>query len=118
MIKLHLACVYVSGLPLVDTVEHLQLILRTLCVYRSVAPASMRDHVLDFAGLLEGTRGACLGSGQPERLAELQLNLLELLSGSGAHQIAWMKEVSGIIYWYLQYNLDWFKLFLNIITVL
>jgi len=90
-----------SGLPLVDTVEHLQLILRLLCAYRSVAPASMRDHVLDFAGLLEGTRTACSGCDQPERLTELQVDLLELLSGSDAHQIAWMKEVSGAIYWNL-----------------
>ena len=86
-----------SGLPLVDTVEHLQLILRLLCAFRSVAPASMRDHVLDFAGLLEGTRTACSGCDQTERLAELQVDLLELLSGSDAHQIAWMKEVGGAI---------------------
>ena len=79
--------------------EHLQLILRLLCAYRSVAPANMRDHVLDFAGLLEGTRTACSSCDQPERLAELQVDLLELLSGSDAHQIAWMKEVGGAIYW-------------------
>ena len=53
-------CVDCLGLPQVDTLDHLQSILRLLCLYRRVAPASMRDHVLDLAGLLEGTRSDML----------------------------------------------------------
>ena len=77
-------------MPLVDTGDHLKLLLKVLCVYQALQPESFREQPPDFAVLLDGVREVCrprTKAGEAgatvsvDQAAELQTNLLQLLAG-------------------------------------